>query len=419
MAGTRPQRRFGVAVLVLLLMAVLAATLPAMADPHDRLERIQHRKERAQARRAAQAARSSSLADKIERLDARRASAERRVHHLTTKVDGLDRRIDRAQQALDEERVKLAVETEELQSILGHLETRSNLFEERARAAYMAGPTAYVDSLLSSETFSDLVQRVSYYESALDADTELITQIQILRDESEHRRSGILAKEHKITLTKQHLETDRAAVAEARERESEAVAQQRAVLADKKALLHRAERKESYYLALEDSLEQDSDEVTALIQRQEAAAAAAQVGSPSATTGISGPPGGGQLAWPAAGPVTSPFGWRTHPIFGDRRLHTGIDIGAPYGAPVWAADNGTVTFAGVMSGYGNVIVIDHGGGLSTTYNHLSAFTVGSGQSVGRGQQIGNVGCSGYCTGPHLHFEVRINGTPVDPMPYLQ
>ena len=108
-----------------------------------------------------------------------------------------------------------------------------------------------------------------------------------------------------------------------------------------------------------------------------------------------------------------------HPIFGDRRLHTGIDIGAPYGAPVWAADNGTVTYAGVMSGYGNVIVVDHGGGLATTYNHLSAFAVGTGQAVGRGQQVGNVGCSGYCTGPHLHFEVRINGTPVDPMPYLQ
>jgi murein DD-endopeptidase MepM/ murein hydrolase activator NlpD len=117
--------------------------------------------------------------------------------------------------------------------------------------------------------------------------------------------------------------------------------------------------------------------------------------------------------------VTSPFGYRTHPIFGDTRLHTGIDIGAPYGAPVYAADNGTVTYVGAMSGYGNVVVVDHGGGLSTTYNHLSAFFVGTGQSVGRGQQVGSVGCTGYCTGPHLHFEVRINGTPVDPMPYLQ
>jgi murein DD-endopeptidase MepM/ murein hydrolase activator NlpD len=100
-------------------------------------------------------------------------------------------------------------------------------------------------------------------------------------------------------------------------------------------------------------------------------------------------------------------------------LHTGLDIGAPYGAPVVAAGSGVVVYAGVMSGYGNVIAIDHGNGLATTYNHLSAFYVGTGQRVSRGTQIGAVGCTGYCTGPHLHFEVRVNGSPVDPMPYLQ
>jgi murein DD-endopeptidase MepM/ murein hydrolase activator NlpD len=116
--------------------------------------------------------------------------------------------------------------------------------------------------------------------------------------------------------------------------------------------------------------------------------------------------------------VTSGFGYRIHPIFGTRRLHTGVDIGAPYGATVSACDSGTVAFAGVMSGYGNVIAIDHGGGFATTYNHLSGFAVQPGQSVSRGQSMGYVGCTGYCTGPHLHFEVRINGNPVDPMPYL-
>jgi murein DD-endopeptidase MepM/ murein hydrolase activator NlpD len=100
-------------------------------------------------------------------------------------------------------------------------------------------------------------------------------------------------------------------------------------------------------------------------------------------------------------------------------MHTGIDIGAPYGSGVFAAESGTVAFVGAMSGYGNVIVVDHGGGLATTYNHLSSFGVSRGQTVGSGATIGGIGCSGYCTGPHLHFEVRINGSPIDPMPYFQ
>ena len=180
-----------------------------------------------------------------------------------------------------------------------------------------------------------------------------------------------------------------------------------AVLDEKESILHSIEKKKARFEALEDQLDAESNRIQSILNAN----------ASSATGPL--PTGGGQFLWPAAGPLTSPYGWRTHPIFGDQRLHAGIDIGAPYGAPVIAADEGTVTYAGVMSGYGNVIVVDHGGGIATTYNHLSAFSVGSGQSVGRGSPIGAVGCTGYCTGPHLHFEVRVNGAPVDPMPYLQ
>jgi murein DD-endopeptidase MepM/ murein hydrolase activator NlpD len=178
------------------------------------------------------------------------------------------------------------------------------------------------------------------------------------------------------------------------------------VLGEKQSILNQVESKKDQWQRIAEQLEQDAAQIQSLL-------------SSGGSTSSAAPGGTGQLAWPATGPITSPFGWRTHPIFGDTRFHEGLDIGAPYGAAVFAADSGTVVFAGVMSGYGNVLVVDHGGGLATAYAHLSAFQVSYGQSVARGQQIANVGCTGYCTGPHLHFEVRVNGSPVDPMPYLQ
>jgi murein DD-endopeptidase MepM/ murein hydrolase activator NlpD len=123
--------------------------------------------------------------------------------------------------------------------------------------------------------------------------------------------------------------------------------------------------------------------------------------------------------WPCAGcPQTSSFGWRTHPIFGDRRLHAGMDMGAPIGTTVRAAERGTVLIAGQASGYGTLVVVSHGGGLSSAYAHMSTISVSPGQAVGRGQQLGEVGDEGNSTGPHLHFEVRVDGEPVDPSAYV-
>jgi len=125
---------------------------------------------------------------------------------------------------------------------------------------------------------------------------------------------------------------------------------------------------------------------------------------------------GGRLMWPASGPITSPFGWRT--IFGHREFHTGIDIGAGYGQGVVAAAPGVVTFTGWESGYGYMVVVGHGDGLSTAYAHLSRILVRTGQSVGAGSELGLVGETGDATGPHVHFEVRVDGTPVNPMNFL-
>ena len=128
--------------------------------------------------------------------------------------------------------------------------------------------------------------------------------------------------------------------------------------------------------------------------------------------------GSGSFVWPIYGEITSPFGWRTHPIFGTQKFHSGLDIAADYGDPIVAANSGTVIYADWMGGYGNAVMIDHGGGLVTLYGHNSSLAVYNGQQVAKGQTIAYAGSTGYSTGPHCHFEVRIHGEVTDPMDYL-
>lgn len=129
--------------------------------------------------------------------------------------------------------------------------------------------------------------------------------------------------------------------------------------------------------------------------------------------------GTGRLLRPVNGHLASGYGWRVHPVSGGRRLHTGADLAAPSGTPILAAESGVVTSARWRGGYGNTVTIDHGGGLATLYAHQSRMFVAAGARVRRGQVIGAVGCTGTCTGPHLHLEVRRAGQPVDPLPYLK
>ena len=130
------------------------------------------------------------------------------------------------------------------------------------------------------------------------------------------------------------------------------------------------------------------------------------------------PAGGGGMIWPISGPITSEFGWRTHPIFGNARFHSGLDIGGDYGLPIHAAQSGVVIEAGWIGGYGNTVMIEHGGGIVTLYGHNESLAVGVGQHVNQGDVIAYCGSTGNSTGPHCHFEVRLGGEPVSPWDYL-
>jgi murein DD-endopeptidase MepM/ murein hydrolase activator NlpD len=168
---------------------------------------------------------------------------------------------------------------------------------------------------------------------------------------------------------------------------------------------------EREFVAESKSLQAQSAALAAKIQ------AAQRVGSPVAGSTGSGRPSASGFIWPVNGPITSPFGSRCLGN-GDCSSHPGLDIGVPAGTPIHAAASGTVIFTGWMGGYGNLTIIDHGRGLATAYGHQSSIAVGVGASVSQGQVIGYVGCTGYCFGAHLHFEVRVNGSVVDPLGYL-
>lgn len=385
---------------------VVAVALPAAADPGDRLDEVRRQQEAVEAQKESKLARAAEVTGALADLDREREAVEEKVDELSAEVADLDGEIAETEEELSAAQQQLALLEARLDVIERRLDRKHGLLADRVVEAYKAGPTGYLDSLLSSTDFGELVDRIEYRTSAMDTESQLIARIEVLQDKTQEREELAEEKKLQIAEAKAELVAARRVLDRKRDERAVVLAAKEAVLAKKRSLLAELRSDARRLAAVEAQLEADEARLVSIIQA-------------APTTAGPAPVGGGQLLMPAAGPITSPYGYRTHPIFGDQRLHTGIDIGAGYGAPVVAADDGVVVYAGTMSGYGNVIAIDHGGGLSTTYNHLSGFYVGSGQSVGRGTTIGAVGCTGYCTGPHLHFEVRVNGSPVDPMPYLQ
>ena len=296
----------------------------------------------------------------------------------------------------------------ELKAAQERLQSREKVFYKRVRDIYINGRLSYLDVVVGSKDFSDFANRMEMLKRILQADMGLINTIKTEREE--------------IASKKAKLEADRAKVLEL-----EKVAQEKQTIinqkkAERQAVLERAMNDRDTADRAYNELMASSASITAMLQqraaeRAAAAAAASQGGSGggATTTWVQGT---GQLAAPVNAPITSDFGWRIHPIYGTSRLHAGTDFGVDEGTPVHAADGGVVVEAGWISGYGYTVIIDHGNGISTLYAHNSDVAVSPGQTVSKGQVVSYSGNTGGSTGPHLHFEVRINGEPTDPMGYL-
>lgn len=367
--------------LALSLLISLSVTGTALADDlEDQLADLQRQAEEQQAKTNEASAKVESVSERLRQIQEELRVATAEYKEVKGQLDSVED--------------KISDNTELLQKTEADLKVKNKKLQQRLRDIYINGQISYVDVLFGAKDFADLMTRMDVLKRIIKHDYDLIMKV----------------KEEKATVenTRAQLEKDKA--------EAEVL------VADAQAKKTKVEDKESEQQVLLDQAIYDRD--TSERMYEEIMAASQEVAnmirrSQMSSAGYSGAPAGaGGMIWPISGPITSEFGWRTHPIFGTARFHSGLDIGGDYGMPIYAAASGTVIYAGWISGYGNAVIIDHGGGVTTLYGHNDSLNVSEGENVAQGQVIAMCGSTGNSTGPHCHFEVRENGEPVSPYGYL-
>lgn len=359
-----------------------------------------------------------SIQQQVNQQNAAKADAETVIGSVSEQLRQIEEQLRQATAELGtikEQRVAvendITLNERQLAEAQKRLEGRESVFYKRVRDIYINGRLSYLDVVIGSKDFSDFANRLEVLKRIIDSDITLINEIKKERAD--------------VEAHKQKLEADRAKLVEL---EKSALAKQAEIeqkKAERNVVLQKAQNDRATAMQAIEELNASSAQVSAMLKERQAARAAAAAAAAAAAQSSGGQgasdnwvQGTGQLGWPVSGEITSPYGYRVHPIWGTTIYHSGIDIGVDEGTPVHAADGGVVVWSGWMGGYGYAVVIDHGNGLSTLYGHNSELAVDEGQSVAKGQVISYAGSTGNSTGPHVHFEVRVNGDPVDPMGYL-
>ena len=355
----------------------------------------------------AQAEEAGSMETELNSIVRRMQEQFGRVKKIRQEVNTVTEQLDEVEKELDQRRSELrSVEhrllatqrqieenTKLLEKTEKSLAGRSQMLNKRIRHIYMNGQLSYLDVLFGASDFTDFVTRYDLLRRILQLDAELIAKAK--------------AEREFIAQKKKELERNIAAIQGLRQ----------VAVEKKEQVTSRYQAK----LSILDSLESQKDETERAYNDLQRASKRIEQMIRARKGGSNVPSGNivsGTYIWPTNGVVTSSFGWRTHPIFGKQILHAGMDIGADYGENVVAADGGVVVTAGEISGYGETVIIEHNATYSTLYAHSSELLVSEGQVVKKGQLIARVGETGYTTGPNLHFEVRVNGSPTDPQEYL-
>ena len=337
--------------------------------------------------------------EKAEQAQKKKNEIESRIEGLSEEKRVVDEAADEATKAykdvkkeLDATEARIDENEDKLKVLNKDFAVKRDQLAKRVRDIYINGQINYLDVLFGAKDFQDFFTRMDLLKRVIQQDYDLV--------------QVVFAEKTAIETSQKELEKDKAAkeklVVSAADRKKEAEKKQAA----KKAIIDKMETDRATQERIINENLAASKEVEQMIRNSRY-----QPASPALS-------GGGALNWPLGGPITSPFGWRVHPITGASRFHSGIDIGGDYGDTIHAAGAGIVSYAGWISGYGYAVIIDHGGGISTLYGHNQALLVSEGQSVSQGQAIAECGSTGNSTGPHCHFEVRVDGEPVDPMGYL-
>jgi len=386
---------------VVLLLAIVAA--PASGDVVGRKQAIDARLQAVQAKIARAAERERALTADIASVNGQIRGLASQVGVVSVQLAPLERDLALHKEKLNRLNELYRLQTDRFVFYSHEYDVLIERLGNRLIDLYEGGEPGALEVLFSATSFSDLISQADYVDAIGRQDRNIAGQVgtakQRVHQQREHtkrfralaaaetRTIAIRAGQVRALRDQLLASKNRLAAARASKRES-----LRNVAESKKEFLHEVA-----------GLAQASASLAAQIQSAQS--------SNSYSPGDTSPSASGFI-WPVNGPVTSGFGMRWG------RMHEGIDIGVASGTPIQAAASGRVVYSGWMDGYGNLVAIDHGRGISTAYAHQSSIAVGNGQTVSQGQVIGYVGCTGHCFGPHLHFEVRINGSAVDPLGYL-
>lgn len=331
--------------------------------------------------------------DKLKSINGNKENVQKELESLDKDMSQASATLQTLNGKISDLNSKIKVNEKEIQSKKQEYLKENELFKQRVRALYKSGNSAYLDVILNSKDFSDLIGRMDIIKKIIDYDKNLISDIKEKQESLEKKQS--------------ELEKNKKSVLSLKSEADEKYKMLKSKSSEKKQLVEKLDKDKKYYENMIAQEQSESQELTKTIQQMKNSSSSTQINSNGKLFCVTGKPYA----------ITSPFGMRYHPVLGYSRLHAGIDIGVPIGTPVYALKDGVVIAAQSMSGYGNVVMINHGG-ITSVYGHNSSLAVSPGQVVKGGQLISYSGNTGVSSGPHLHFEIRnSSGQPIEPSGY--